>query len=109
MEQSLIFRRSRSRNLSGRNAFFPGRETGIRSPLADNLSIAGTSGVSLLEMTSAFGVLARDGVSMTSTALQAVMTPKEIQPGITRRRGIRRYHPQAAYVATSLLKGRGGT
>ncbi|ODT44932.1 MAG: hypothetical protein ABS70_04330, partial [Nitrospira sp. SCN 59-13] len=79
---------------------------GIRSPLADNLSIAlGTSGVSLLEMTSAFGVLAHEGVSITPTALQAVMT-SEGDPAWhhtpARRQAV---SPQAAYVMTSLLKG----
>lgn len=79
---------------------------GIHSPLADNLSIAlGTSGVSLLEMTSAFGALAHDGVSMAPTALQAVMTP-EGDPAWhhtpTRHQAV---SPQAAYVMTSLLKG----
>jgi len=50
---------------------------GIRSPLADNLSIAlGTSGVSLLEITSAYGALAQGGLSVAPSALQAVMTPE---------------------------------
>ncbi|MBP6201373.1 MAG: transglycosylase domain-containing protein, partial [Nitrospira sp.] len=48
---------------------------GIRSPLADNLSIAlGTSGVSLLEITSAYGALAQGGLYVAPSALQAVMT-----------------------------------
>lgn len=79
---------------------------GIRSPLADNLSIAlGTSGVSLLEITSAYGVLAQAGLSVAPTALQAVMTP-EGDPAWhhtpVRRQAV---SPQAAYVMTSLLKG----
>ncbi|MES4786394.1 MAG: hypothetical protein C4294_11875, partial [Nitrospiraceae bacterium] len=38
------------------------RDLGIRGPLEDNLSLAlGTSEVSLLEITGAFGALAREG------------------------------------------------
>lgn len=79
---------------------------GIRSPLADNLSIAlGTSGVSLLEMTSAFGALAQGGLFVAPTALRAVMT-SEGDP-LWRHTPARRQavSPQAAYVMTSLLKG----
>lgn len=79
---------------------------GIRSPLADNLSIAlGTSGVSLLEMTSAFGVLAHEGVSMAPTALQAVMTPEGDPAWHHTPARHQAVSPQAAYVMTSLLKG----
>ncbi len=79
---------------------------GIRSPLADNLSIAlGTSSVSLLEMTSAFGALAYEGVFVSPTALQAVVT----QEGDPAWRHTPERHqavsPQAAYVMTSMLKG----
>ena len=79
---------------------------GIRSPLADNLSIAlGTSGVSLLEMTSAFGVLAHEGISMAPTALQAVMTPEGDPAWHHTPARHQAVSPQAAYVMTSLLKG----
>jgi len=79
---------------------------GIRSPLADNLSIAlGTSGVSLLELTAAYGALAHGGVMVAPTAVQAVMTP-EGDPAWhhtpVRRQAV---SPQGAYVMTSLLKG----
>lgn len=79
---------------------------GIRSPLADNLSIAlGTSGVSLLELTSAYGALAHGGVMVTPTAVQGVMT-QEGDPAWhhtpVRRQAV---SPQGAYVMTSLLKG----
>ncbi len=79
---------------------------GIRSPLSDNLSIAlGTSGVSLLEMTSAYGVLAHGGMIVTPTAVQTVMTP-EGDPA-WHHTPVRRQvvSPQGAYVMTSLLKG----
>lgn len=79
---------------------------GIRSPLADNLSLAlGTSGVSLLELTAAYGALAHGGVMVAPTAVQAVMTP-EGDPAWhhtpVRRQAV---SPQGAYVMTSLLKG----
>lgn len=79
---------------------------GIRSPLADNLSLAlGTSGVSLLEMTSAFGALAYDGVYVAPTAVQAVMT-SEGDPAWRhtpeRRQAV---SSQATFVMTSMLTG----
>ncbi len=79
---------------------------GIRSPLADNLSIAlGTSGVSLLEITSAFGVLAHEGISIAPMALQAVMTPEGDPAWHHTPARHQAVSPQAAYVMTSLLKG----
>ena len=79
---------------------------GVRSPLADNLSLAlGTSGVSLLEMTAAFGVLAHEGISMAPTALQAVMTPEGDPAWHHTPARHQAVSPQAAYVITSLLKG----
>jgi len=79
---------------------------GIRSPLADNLSIAlGTSSVSLLEITSSYGVLANGGVAVTPTALQSVLTSDgdSLWHHTPERR--QAVSPQAAYVVTSLLKG----
>ena len=69
---------SRSRRRLERNVSCSWHKSlGIRSPLADNLSIAlGTSGVSLLEITAAFGALAYEGVFVAPTAAQAVMTPE---------------------------------
>ena len=79
---------------------------GIRSSLADNLSIAlGTSGVSLLEMTSAFGALAYEGVFVAPTAVQAIMT-SEGDPAW--RHSPERHQAvssQAAFVMTSMLTG----
>ena len=82
------------------------QKLGIRSPLADNLSIAlGTSAVSLLEITSAYGALAQGGVLIPPTALQTVVTAEgdavwhhtpERHPAVS---------PQGAYVVTNLLKG----
>jgi penicillin-binding protein 1B len=79
---------------------------GIRSPLADNLSIAlGTSAVSLLEITSAFGALAHEGLIVSPTALQAVMTPEGDPAWHHTPARHQAVSPQAAYVMTSLLKG----
>ena len=79
---------------------------GIRSPLADNLSIAlGSSAVSLLEMTSAFGALANDGLFMAPTALQAMMTSEGDPVWRHTPERHQAVSPQAAYVMTSLLKG----
>lgn len=79
---------------------------GIRSPLADNLSIAlGTSAVSLLEMTSAFGALAHEGLVMTPTAVQAVVTAEGVPTWRHTPERHQAVSPQAAYVVTSLLQG----
>ncbi len=82
------------------------RGLGIRSPLADNLSIAlGTSAVSLLEITSAYGALAHDGLYVAPTALRAVFTAdgnSTWRHTPERRQAV---SPQAAYVMTSLLQG----
>lgn len=79
---------------------------GIRSPLADNLSIAlGTSAVSLLEMTSAFGALAHEGLVIAPTALQTVMTAEGVPAWRHTPERHQAVSPQAAYVVTSLLKG----
>ena len=82
------------------------RELGIRSPLAEDLSMAlGSSVVSLLEMTSAFGALSQGGLVVSPTAIRSVLaengdplwhsTPEQRQA----------VSPEAAYLATSLMKG----
>ena len=81
-------------------------DLGIHSPLADNLSLAlGTSGVSLLEMTSAFGALAHGGVFVAPTTAQAVIT-SEGDPAWRhtpeRRQAL---SAQAAFIMTSMLTG----
>ncbi|MER3424008.1 MAG: transpeptidase-transglycosylase, partial [Nitrospiraceae bacterium] len=70
------------------------RDLGIRGPLEDNLSLAlGTSEVSLLEITGAFGALAREGRFVPPTGLKTVAEPAQV------------FSPQAAYLVTSSLKG----
>jgi len=82
------------------------RALGIRSPLAEDLSMAlGSSVVSLLEMTSAFGALSQGGLVVSPTAIRSVLaengdplwhsTPEQRQA----------VSPEAAYLATSLMKG----
>jgi len=79
---------------------------GIRSLLADNLSIAlGTSGVSLLEMTAAFGALAYGGVFVAPTAAQAVMTPEGDPAWRHTPERHQALSAQATFVMTSMLTG----
>jgi penicillin-binding protein 1B len=74
--------------------------------LADNLSIAlGTSGVSLLEITSAFGAFAHEGLFIAPTPLQAVMTQEGDPAWHHTPERHQAVSPQAAYVMTSLLRG----
>ncbi len=82
------------------------KRLGIRSVLADNLSIAlGTSGVSLLEITAAFGALAYEGVFVAPTAAQAVMTPEGDPAWRHTPERHQAVSPQAAFVMTSMLTG----
>ncbi len=82
------------------------RQLGIHSPLEPNLSLAlGTSEVSLLEMTTAFGALAQNGWFVSPTPIQTVTADdgRSLWHGIPERR--QAVSPAAAYVMTSLLKG----
>jgi penicillin-binding protein 1A len=52
------------------------RRLGIRSPLREDASLAlGTSEVTLLELTSAYAVLARDGATLAPYVIERVRTP----------------------------------
>ena len=54
------------------------RRLGVESPLGDNLSIAlGTSDLTLLELTSAYGALANQGTWMRPTAIRYVLDPQQ--------------------------------
>ena len=82
------------------------RRLGIHSPLEPNLSLAlGTSEVSLLEITSAFGALAQQGWFVSPTPIQTVTASdgQSLWPGVPERR--QAVSPAAAYIMTSLLKG----
>ncbi len=81
-------------------------ELGIKSPLDDNLSLAlGSSAVSLLEITAAFGVLAHNGLAVAPSAIRSVaaLSGDLLWHALPERRQV--VSPQAAYVVTSLLKG----
>ncbi|MGH8866319.1 MAG: transglycosylase domain-containing protein, partial [Burkholderiales bacterium] len=81
-------------------------DLGIQSPLADNLSIAlGSTAVSLLEITSAYGALAQNGVAIPPTPIREVVsaTGDPLWHALTQRH--QAVSSQAAYLVTSLLKG----
>jgi penicillin-binding protein 1B len=81
-------------------------DLGIRSPLADNLSLAlGTSGVSLLEMTSAFGALAHGGLFVGPTTAQAVMTAEGYPAWRHTPERHQALSPETAFIMTSMLTG----
>ncbi|MBI2132016.1 MAG: PBP1A family penicillin-binding protein, partial [Candidatus Tectomicrobia bacterium] len=81
------------------------RELGIRSPLKPNLSLAlGSSGVTLLDMTSAYGTLANSGVRVEPHLLQRVEDADGraiwgVSPSVSRA-----VPPEEAYVMVDLLK-----
>ena len=82
------------------------RDLGIRGQLEDNLSIAlGSSAVSLLEMTSAFGALANGGLAIPPGPLQSVANAEGDPLWHTTPERRQAVSPQAAYLATSLMKG----
>jgi penicillin-binding protein 1B len=82
------------------------RGFGITTPLADNLSVAlGSSSVSLLDITSAYGGLANGGVVVRPIALTNMVrdTGETVwTPVLDRRQAA---SSQGAYLVTSLLKG----
>ena len=81
-------------------------DLGIHSPLEENLSVAlGTSEVSLLEITAAFGALAQGGLVVPSTPVRSVVAPtgEPLWHAIIERH--QAVSPQSAYLVTALLKG----
>jgi 1A family penicillin-binding protein len=79
---------------------------GITTPLPSNLSVAlGSSAVSLLDITSAYGGLANGGIAVRPIAVSNIAreTGEPVwSPIIDRRQAV---SPQGAYLVTSLLKG----
>jgi len=82
------------------------KKMGISSPLAHDLSLAlGTSGVSLLEITSAYGIFANQGVFNPPVAIKSILNDKG--------EALERHDPsprrvldaQTSYLITSLLQG----
>jgi penicillin-binding protein 1A len=82
------------------------RRLGVGSPLDLNLSLAlGTSDVTLLELTSAYGVLANQGVWMPPTAVRYVT---DVQGKLLDEHvpdGREALSPEVAYVITHMLRG----
>jgi penicillin-binding protein 1A len=82
------------------------RRLGVGSPLGLNLSLAlGTSDLTLLELTSAYGVLANQGVWMPPTAVRYVTDAhgKLLEEHVPE--GREALSPEMAYVVTHMLRG----
>lgn len=81
-------------------------ELGIQGPLEENLTTAlGTSEVSLMEITGAFGALAQGGRFIPPAAVAAMVasTGESLWHDLADSRQV--VSPQAAYLVTSLLQG----
>ena len=86
------------------------RSVGIQGPLDEHLSLAlGSSEVSLLEMTSAFGALAQSGRYIGPSAIASLVEQVNEQPGRQLRpqhdESTQAFSPQSAYLVTSILQG----
>lgn len=107
LEQSLNVPAVRVAHRTGITSFINMlRGFGIVTPLADNLSVAlGSSSVSLLDITSAYGGLANSGVVVRPIAVTNMVrdTGETLwSPMLDRRQAA---SPQGVYLVTSLLKG----
>ncbi len=88
------------------------RRMGITSEIPPYPSIAlGSQNVTVLEMASAYGTLATNGVHFAPMAITKVVDPKGDVVFEAKPDGIRALEPEIAYAATSVLKGviTGGT
>ena len=82
------------------------RRLGVESPLGENLSIAlGTSDLTLLELTSAYGALANQGQWMRPMAIRYVLDSKRKLLEENSPSGKTVLAPEVAYVITHMLKG----
>jgi len=82
------------------------RRLGIQSPMAPNLSLAlGTSDVSLLELTSAYGTLANHGVWVPPIAIRYVTDANDKLLEENVPQGREAVSPEMAYVVTHMLRG----
>ena len=82
------------------------RRLGVESPLSENLSIAlGSSDLTLLELTSAYGALPNQGTWMRPTAIRYVLDAqgKLLEENVPE--GKPALSPELAYVITHMLKG----
>ncbi len=82
------------------------RRLGVESPLHENLSLAlGTSDLTLLELTSAYGTLANQGTWMQPTAIRYVLDSRRKLLEENAPQGKPVLSPEVAYVMTNMLKG----
>jgi penicillin-binding protein 1A len=82
------------------------RRLGVTSPIAVNLSLAlGTSDLTLLEMTSAYGVLANEGILMPPTTIRYVTNAQGQLLEEHVPQGREALPPEMAYVVTHMLRG----
>jgi penicillin-binding protein 1A len=82
------------------------RRMGVESPLGENLSLAlGTSELSLLELTSAYGTLANQGQWLHPTVVRYVLDAqgKLLEENVPEPKQV--LTPELAFVATQMLKG----
>ncbi len=82
------------------------RRLGVESPLGENLSIAlGTSDLTLLELTSAYGALANQGTWMHPMAIRYVLDSQQKLLEENAPQGKQVLSPEVAYVITHMLEG----
>ena len=82
------------------------RRLGVTSPIEANLSLAlGTSDLTLLEMTSAYGVLANQGTWMPPTAIRYITNAQGQLLEEHVPQGREALSPEMAYVVTHMLRG----
>jgi penicillin-binding protein 1A len=82
------------------------RRMGVESPLGENLSLAlGTSELSLLELTSAYGTLANQGQWLHPTTIRYVLDAqgKLLEENVPEPKQV--LTPELAFVAMQMLKG----
>jgi penicillin-binding protein 1A len=82
------------------------RRLGVESPLSENLSIAlGTSDLTLLELTSAYGALANHGTWMHPMVIRYVLDSQRKLIEENAPQGRQVLSPAVAYVITHMLQG----
>ena len=82
------------------------RRLGVESPMGENLSVAlGTSDLTLLEITSAYGALANQGNWMRPTAIRYVLDSQRKLLEENTPQGKQVVSPELAYIMTYMLRG----
>ncbi len=82
------------------------RRLGVESPLGENLSLAlGTSDLTLLELTSAYGALGNQGIWMRPMAIRYVLDSQRRLLEENTPQGKQVLSPEVAYVITHMLEG----